>query len=451
MSARAVNAAAEDLPWSVEAEQSVLGAMLIDSSAPARLAEAPPLSAEHFYADAHQRIWRAVSALLQAQKPLDVVTVFERLQVAGADGIEQCRLPYLNALAQSVPSAANICRYAEIVRERALHRELLARADRAMSIARSAGDPVEKLDQIATLWAGVQRPTESGAPRRLADLVPARLDHWQAMAQGDTEPGIPTGFSPLDHGLGGGLKAGTVVVIAARPSVGKTSLATQILLNAAQDGRVGLLLSMEMTAGELIDRATSNLAGVPLDRLSSGELTDDDWGRLANGADRARALPMFVDDQPALGLLDIRAKARRVKQRDGLSIVVVDYLQLCASVLPADRRHHQIEQVSRGLKQLAKELDVTVIALSQLNRGAAKRDEPELDDLKESGAIEEDADVVLLLHPWAELGEGRLTVLAKVAKNRGGRRGRFALAFDGRLQRWAVSDANVSRRSGVEA
>ena len=441
---------APDLPWSREAEQSVLGALMLDPGATVRLAEAPPLEPAHFFDAAHARIWRAIGELVRAGAPVDVVTVFERLGQAGStddDAIgDGCSLKYLNLLAQSVPSAANLPRYAEIVRSKALHREVIGCTDRAWTIARAAGDPDEKLDQIAAIFANVRRPTERSAPRRLSDLMPAQLEHWQAVAAGDTSPGIPTGFPLLDRAFGGGLKPGKVIVVAARPSVGKTSLALQVLLNAAKQQQPGLLLSMEMPAGELLDRAAANLAGVPLDRISGGGLDDDDWGRMSAGADAARALPLFVDDQPALGLLDIRAKARRVKQSDGLAVLVVDYLQLCSSTLPADRRHHQIEHISRGLKQLAKELDITVIALSQLSRAATKRDEPELDDLKESGAIEEDADAVLLLHPWAKQGDS-IVVLAKLAKNRGGKRGRIPLEFDGRLQRWDSSTADIARRS----
>ncbi|WP_422018660.1 DnaB-like helicase C-terminal domain-containing protein [Roseateles sp.] len=267
------------------------------------------------------------------------------------------------------------------------------------------------------------------------------------MQKGDESPGIPTGLKQLDEALGGGIKSGKVIVLAARPSVGKTSLATQILLHVASQGHRTLMLSQEMTAGELADRAAANLGAIRMDLLASGQLEIDDWSRVAEVADRAAKLPVFIDDQPALTLLDIRAKARRVQQHGGLALLVIDYLQLCSSTGHADKRHHQIEQISRGVKALAKELGVCVLLLSQLNR-ASEGGEPELQHMKESGSIEEDADVAILLHPMGHEADGSLLVLAKVAKNRGGRRGRIALSFHGRTQRWAPSMGDVSRRGG---
>jgi replicative DNA helicase len=236
-----------------------------------------------------------------------------------------------------------------------------------------------------------------------------------------------------------------VIVLAARPSVGKTSLATQILLHVAGQNQRGLMLSQEMTAGELTDRATAHLGAVRMDRLASGQLETEDWSRISEAAERARRLPVSIDDQPALSLLDIRSKARQAQRRGGLALIVVDYLQLCSSAGGTEKRHHQIEQISRGIKALAKELGVCVLLLSQLNR-ASEGDEPELHHLKESGAIEEDADAVILLHPMGSEADGGLLVLAKVAKNRGGRRGRIALSFDGRTQRWTKSVGDVSPR-----
>lgn len=436
---------APELPWSCEAEQAVLGGMLIDNSALLRMADVP-LRADHFFHATHRMIWSVMLEMSARQLPLDVVTVFDRL---GEQAAEVGGLAYLNAVAQSVPSAANIRRYAEIVRERALQRDIIATADRAMTIARQpGGDAASKLDQVATLFSQVDRPTARSAPRRLGDLMTARLEHWQSLSEGETTPGIPTGLDNLDKALTGGLKPGKVIVLAARPSVGKTSFAQHIGLTVAAAGHPVLMLSQEMPAGELVDRVMANLGGVNLEHLSTGNFIEADWAAISAAADDAGRLPFFVDDQPALTLLDIRAKARQVQQRSGLALLIVDYLQLCASSSSFDKRHHQIEQISRGLKQLAKELDLCVLALSQLSRQATRREdgEPELDDLKESGAIEEDADTVILLHPMGNQADGSLLILAKVPKNRSGRRGRLALQFTGKTQRWAASTGDVSRR-----
>lgn len=436
-----------ELPWSCEAEQSVLGGMLIDNSALLRMADAP-LRTDHFFDANHRTIWSTMLEMSARQLPIDVVTLFDRLNSYGR--AEECGgLSYLNALAQSVPSASNIRRYAEIVRERALQRDIIATADRAMTIARQpGGDAASKLDKVATLFSQIDRPTARSAPQRLADLMTARLEHWQALGEGETTSGIPTGLTNLDWALAGGLKPGKVIVLAARPSVGKTSFAQQIGLTVAAAGNTVLMLSQEMPAGELVDRVMANMGGVNLEHITTGKFVEADWTAISAAADDAGRLPFFVDDQPALTLLDIRAKARQVQQRNGLALLIVDYLQLCASSSPFEKRHHQIEQISRGLKQLAKELDLCVLALSQLSRQATRRDdgEPELDDLKESGAIEEDADTVILLHPMSNQGDGSLLILAKLAKNRSGRRGRLALQFTGKTQRWVASKGDVSRR-----
>lgn len=429
-----------------EAEQSVLGALMLDPDAMLRLADAP-LKAEHFADVAHRAIWSAIFELQARHELIDPITVYDVLRDRGFD--EACGgLPYLHELTQSVPSAAHIARHAGILREKALHRVVLEAADRSLSLARMPGSAAAKLDQIQTLFANVQRPSAHRAPRPLGELVADRLQHWEALQAGDTRPGMLVQLGDVDEALAGGLKPGKVYVLAARPSVGKTSLAQQIGATVAGQGYPVFFASQEMTAGELVDRHAANAGGIPLDHAASGALDELDWTSATQVADEAGRLPFYVSDEPALTLLDIRSKARAVQQREGrLGLVIVDYLQLCGSDLPADRRHHQIEAISRGLKQLAKELDCAVLALSQLNRKSTQREdgEPELYDLKESGAIEEDADVVLLMHAVRLEPDKRMLVLLKVAKNRGGKRCRLGLLFDGRYQRWDATSADVSR------
>lgn len=434
------------VPWSSEAEQGVLGALLLDPDAMDRISDRH-LVAGHFFDHRNREIWSAIAAMHAQQHPVDVVTVLQQLRDGGRE--EFCGgLAYLNALAQTVPSAANVQRYAEIVREKATRRAILAAADQVQALAREQMPADEVLDRAASIFAEVKRTRAARAPRALGDLVAQRLEHWQQLAAGETEAGISTGLSKLDEALGGGIKPGRVIVLAARPSVGKTSLAAQIGLNVAALGQPVLVLSQEMQAGDLVDRAIANLGRVELDHLMTGKLVDDDWVRVTQAADAATRLPLSIDDQPALTLLDIRAKARQVQQRGGLALLIVDYLQLCSSTSGFDKRHHQIEQISRGMKQLAKELGLCVLLLSQLNR---ERGEPELDNLKESGAIEEDADTVIMLHPMGVAPDDGLLVLAKIPKNRQGRRGRLALSLHGKTQSWVESNGNVSRRSSGDA
>lgn len=442
-----MNEAEAWLPWAAEAEQGLLGGLLLDNDAMPRAAGM--VDAGSFWHAPHRAIFAAIDRLVRANKPADVITVFESLRDSG-QAEESGGLKYLNDLAQSVPSAAAVGRYAEIVADKALRRSLLSAADQAAALVHEADTADEAIDRVQSLFASIKRLKAGRDPRQVRELMAARVDHWNDLAAGTVVPGIPTGLAAMDEALSGGIKPGHVIVLAARPSVGKTSLATQILLNVAGAGHPVLMLSQEMTAPELMDRLAANLGGVPMSHLSTGRFENGDWARITEVTDRASKLPAYIDDQPALTLLDIRAKARQVKREaGGLALLVIDYLQLCSSTGGSERRHHQIEQISRGIKALAKELDVCVLLLSQLNR-ASEGDEPELYHLKESGAIEEDADTVVLLHPWVK-HQNALVVLAKVAKNRGGRRGRIGLELDGATQRWLPSRVSVARGGAPNA
>jgi replicative DNA helicase len=436
------------VPWSVEAEQSVLGGLLLNNAMFDEVRSG--LEARHFYNIAHRAIYLVIEAMIVAHKVADVVTVHAELKRTGREELTG-GLSYLNDLAQSVPSAANARRYAEIVRDRALRRDLLAGADKVRTLAIDSNTAGDALDEISTLFTTMERAKAKSEPRRLSEAFAARADHWTDLGDGKITPGIPTHLPTLDRALAGGLKPGKVVVLAARPSIGKTSLAQQIALTVAKQGHGVLMLSQEMVEGELVDRAAANLGTLNLGAISEGKMSTEDWTRLTEAMEAAIGLPLFVDDQPALSLLDIRSKARLVQKQEKLSLIVVDYLQLCSSTSGKDSRHHQIEAISRGLKALSKELGVCILLLSQINRASTQRDEPTLADLKESGAIEEDADVVIFLQPKGVLPDGSQLLAAILAKNRQGKRGRVALSFRGATQQWVESTANVTNKSEAQA
>lgn len=430
------------------AEQSVLGSLLVDNSRFHEVAEL--IDAGCFGHRPYGQIFTAIAALAADHEVADERSVHEAMRAAGEDE-EAGSLEHLAELSASVASGSRATVYARKVAEFARLRkvaDLAAEMPRMVAAAESADAAV---DQLQAALGALQRSRAGGEPKALGVFVQEAVANLNAVAAGDATPGWSTGLPALDQALGGGLKPGRVLVLAARTSMGKTSLATQILLQAGADGHSGLMLSQEMTGAELATRALAHRGRIGMDRLALAELQHDDWTALPTAADELTALPVWIDDQPALRLVDIAAKARAVKRRHGLAVLVVDYLQLCAAEqVKGQSRHHQIEGISRGIKALAKELGCCVLLLSQLNR-AAEDGEPELFHLKESGAVEEDADTVLLLHRVGNEPGGSQVVCCKVAKNRGGKRGRLALSFDGRHQIWTPSTADVSRRARGDA
>lgn len=436
---------ASALPWSCEAEQSVLGSILIDNEAFWRAADL--LNTSDFFDCRHADVYNAIGRLVGANKPADVVTVFDALPEAKRE--EVGGLAYLGQLAACVPSARNVRRYAEIVRERAMHRALMQTADEAIEVARGEGTFEDKADRIGSLFATVRDAGQRSKPLFVGDMMAERVDHYNALAEGKVTPGISTGILGLDEALGGGLRPGKVIVIAARPGVGKTALAQQIMLSAAEAGHTGLMLSMEMERTELVDRAVSNLGSIGYGRLLNGKMTNPEWERLGPAIDKLGALPYAIDDQAALTLHDIRTKAFAIK---GLRVLGIDYAQLCAGPKGAPRnqtRNDVLTEISRGIKALAKDLGTTVLLLSQLNREVEKRSTPEptLADLRESGAIEQDADAILFLWRLREYDTHRL-IAASMPKNRQAKPGaKFGLDFEGHYQRWRDSAEKVGHNS----
>jgi replicative DNA helicase len=427
-------------PHSMEAEQSVLGALLIDNLAFDRIADL--VDGADFYRHEHRRIFDAIAALIHASKTADVVTVFEHLQrSSAADAVGG--MAYLNALAQSVPSANHARQYAAIVRERATRRALIAAADEAGSVARDDTHTVaEGLDRIDRLLDRVRGAQVRKGPVQLSALLIPLVDRVNELFENRNAAngliGMPTGIPKLNAILSG-LQPGKLYCIGARPMVGKSSGGRQIGIAAAEAGFTTLVLSMEMPGSEIAACVMSQLGRIESDRLQRGDLEPEDWSRLTEATERGAKLPLYVDDEGGLTLPAIRNKARMVK---GLRLLVIDYLQLSVSTLRGATTNDQIAEVSKGLKALALSMGIAIVLLSQLNRDVERRQdkEPQLSDLRDSGAIEQDADVVILLWTAREFDGGATRVVGwKVAKHRGGPRGRFAMRFD--AARYAWTDA----------
>ena len=392
-------------PHSVEAEQSVLGGLLLDNGAWDRAGDL--LRDGDFYRYEHKAIYAAIGALVNASKPADVITVFEQLQSFGK--AEECGgLAYLNALAQSVPSAANLRRYAEIVRERAILRKLIEASD---EIATNAFNPQGRaVSQILDEAEGrIFKIGEEGSRTKqgfqsMQDLAVALIDRVTELHENGAEEvtGVRTGFFDMDR-MTAGLQPGDLIVLAARPSMGKTAFALNMAEHVAvQEGLPVVVFSMEMGASQLALRMVGSLGRIDQQHLRTGALRDDEWGRLSEAVERISKTNLYIDETPALNSAELRARSRRQARQCGkLGLIVVDYLQLMSgSSSNEENRATEIGEISRGLKALAKELQCPVLALSQLNRSVESRNDkrPMMSDLRESGAIEQDADVIMFIY-----------------------------------------------------
>lgn len=435
-----------DLPeelmhWSPEAEAGVIGGLL-ETGAQAYDAVSDVVKSASFAAAVYAQAFEAIEKLVLAGKPVDVVSVYEAMRSSDQGEL----LGQLHGCTSAYVGQRVLRQHAEIVAEKSVARELHRAAVEIRGIA--ADESMSVGDRIVSAQSALEKVAQPNAktePLCVDHFVHSFIDRLQDMADGKIEPGIPTQIPSLDRMLNGGLKGGKQIIIAARPSVGKSSLAQQICLNVAKQGHAAAMFSMEMGCAELTDRTVANLGRVRLDAIGSGKLNDSEWTRVTDAVEAVRGLPMFFDEQPALSLGDIVARARLLKRKHNLKLLAIDYLQLCSSGKSGDSRHHQIEEISRGLKSLSKQLDITVLTLSQLNREVEKRvgGRPVLSDLKESGAIEEDADAVLML--WRhKVGESANVIGCAVPKNRQGRVGELALHFEGAYQQWTESTESLS-------
>jgi len=392
-------------PHSIEAEQSLLGALLLDNQAFDRVADL--IGADDFYRDDHRRIWRHIARLVEANRPADVVTVTESIE-ASEDKDKTGGAAYLGALAQNTPSALNIRRYAELVRERSVQRRL---AQVATGIAEDALNPAGRevgqlLDEAESK---IFQIAESGARRDqgLLEIKPVlarvfeRIDHLYHRDNPSDVTGVPTGYVDLDK-MTSGLQGGDLIIVAGRPSMGKTALALNIAEHVAVDNGLPVaVFSMEMSATQLAMRMLGSIARVDQHKMRTGRLSDKEWSDLSEAMAKLHETPIYIDEAGALTALEVRARARRLKrQYSKLGLIVIDYIQLMAASTQGENRATEISEISRSLKAMAKELDVPVLALSQLNRAVDQRPDrrPVMSDLRESGAIEQDADVIMFIY-----------------------------------------------------
>ena len=435
-------------PHSVEAEQSVLGGLLLENEALDKIADI--LSSADFYRHDHRLIFAHIGKLIEHNRPADIVTVAESLEstaeLSGVGGIA-----YLGALAQNTPTAANIRRYAEIVRERAVMRKLV---EVGSGIAESAYSPQGRdaqqlLDEaearIFQIAEGGKRSSEGFVDIKI--LLPQVADRIDQLFQRDNPndvTGVPTGFSDLDS-MTSGFQPGDLVIVAGRPSMGKTAFSLNIAENVALDtGLPVAVFSMEMAATQLAMRMIGSVGRLDQHRMRTGRLEDEDWVRLTTALGKLNDAPIFIDEGAGLSSFDVRARARRLHRQCGkLGLIVVDYLQLMSA--PAGRqgenRATEISEISRSLKALAKELDVPVVALSQLNRSVEQRPDkrPVMSDLRESGAIEQDADLILFIYRdevYNADSPDKGTAEIIIAKQRNGPIGRLRLTFIGENTRF---------------
>ena len=434
-------------PQSIEAEMSTLGSMLIDRDAIAKVIDM--LEPDDFYKEAHRAIYMAICDLFEKGEPADLVTVTEALR-------EQDKLDrvggavYVANLANSVPTAANVEYYAKIVKDRSLLRGLIKAGTAIAASAYDTSADVEVvLDEAekAIFQIAQKRSIQSytDIKRVLVDAF-ERIEYLYTNKGGIT--GVPSGYPDLDK-ITSGFQPSDLVIIAGRPGMGKTAFALNIVQNAAlRESCSAAIFSLEMSKEQLAQRMLCSVAGVDGQRLRTGFVRDDDWPKLSFALGKLSEASIFVDDTPSISIMEMRAKARRIKAEHGLDLIVVDYLQLMVGRTRTESRQQEVSEISRSLKQLARELNVPILALSQLSRAVEQRTEkvPSLADLRESGSLEQDADVVIFLYRedyynYESEKKGLIDII--VAKQRNGPTGKAELVFLKEFGRFESLERNV--------
>jgi replicative DNA helicase len=389
-------------PQDLAAEQSVLGGMMLSKDAIADVVEV--LSPGDFYRPAHQAVYDCVLDLYGRGEPADPITVSAELERRGELG-RVGGAPYLHTLIATVPTAANAGYYAEIVSEKAVLRRLVEAGTRIVQMGYNGAEGGAEIDEVVDrAQAAIYEVTERRMSEdyvSLEELLQPTMDEIDAIAsRGGSSLGVPTGFADLDE-MTNGLHPGQMIIVAARPGVGKSTLGLDFARSCSvKHSMTSVIFSLEMSRTEIVMRMLSAEAKIRLQDMRGGRMSDDDWTRLARRMSEISEAPLFIDDSPNMTMMEIRAKARRLKQRNDVKLIIIDYLQLMTSGKRVESRQQEVSEFSRNLKLLAKELEVPVVAISQLNRGPEQRTDkrPMLADLRESGSLEQDADMVLLLN-----------------------------------------------------
>ncbi len=442
-----MNQAIRPPPMSIDSEQAVLGG-IIHSGGKALMDVQDMISREDFYRSDHRIIWDAMVKLDELDAPMDIVTVMDHLnkvnlmEEAGGTG-------YLSLLYQETPGSANVRAYAKIVKERSVRREMIVAANQVRELADDSREIDEVLSEAQAKVMEVGHDHSQSGPVLVKDMMTDWMDNLDKMFHMEQSiPGISTGYRDLDRKING-LQRQNLVIIAGRPSMGKTALAINIANHVGETSPV-LVFSMEMSSMEVITRSVAQHSKVPLDRLLSGNISDEQWESVGKGVSQINYSKMILDESPAMLMQQIRARARRVKQQQpDLAVIIIDYIQL----MSGDNQIHRAQQISditRGLKSLAKELDIPVIALSQLNRDVDKRDDkhPRLSDLRESGSIEQDADVILFIYRdvvYDEKTKWKKVAEIVVGKQRNGPTGTVLMYYFGEYTMFGQMEGDVQQ------
>lgn len=435
-------------PHNLSAEESLLGALLLSREVVGQVAEMG-VQVEHFYKPAHQHVYSAIRGLMSTGQPVDAVTVADELRRSGLlDEIGGGQI--LLDLQNATPAISNAARYAKIVQDTAVLRRLIGVASEIAELAYNEPDDVTKaLDEAESKVFEVAEDRVVDSTRPLSDLLPLAMDKLQeTFERGDTITGTATGFHDLDELLSG-LQPSTLNIIGARPAMGKTALGLGIATNVAQTANKPVLVfSLEMGHAELTQRILSSEAEVDSQKLRTGRLAESDWTKIGRAINKLE-VPLYLDDNPRVTVMEIRAKARRLKARHGgLALILIDYLQLMSGGASSENRQLEVSEISRGLKILARELEVPVIALSQLSRNLETRGDkrPMLADLRESGSLEQDADVVMFLYRdevYNRESPDKASAEVIIAKHRSGPTGVVRLVFRGQYTKFANAARNV--------
>jgi len=428
-------------PQDIAAEMSVLGAMLISKNAIDPAADV--LQGRDFYRPAHELIFDIIVDLANRGEPADAITVAAELQRRGEIG-RVGGATYLHDLVQSVPIASNVDFYAHIVREKAVLRRLVEVGQRIAQMGQAQeGEVAEIVDRAQAEVLDVDGTSQAEDYRLVSELMPLTIDEIEEIQGRDgTLSGVPSGFPDLDK-FTTGFRAGQMIVVAARPGVGKSTLGLDFVRSAAIRHQIPCaIFSLEMTGAEIAMRMLSAEARVSIGHMRGGGMHQRDWDAITKAMPRVNSAPIIVDDSPNMTMPEIRSKARRIKKQHGLGFIVIDYLQLMTSGKRVENRQVEVSEFSRNIKLLAKELECPVVAISQLNRGSEQRTDktPQISDLRESGSIEQDADIVLLLNRPDAQGAGESDRPGEadiiIAKNRSGPTNKIAVSFQGHYSRF---------------